>query len=117
MENETRKKRARIFDRSGVKGRDEQKRLVDEAEGRRGGLGQVFSHVVRQTHLPRTIAAGCAGFLSWDERTRSIPARADLLLHGNAKKEDRTFADRGNSEKCTAVAEHAWPPFASNKRG
>lgn len=47
----------------------------------------------RQTHLPTTIAGGCAGFLSRDERAngaRSIPGESgDLLLHGNAKKEDR----------------------------
>lgn len=52
-------------------------KVVEERSKR--GLGQVFSRVVRQTHLPTTIAAGCAGFLSWDERIRSISAGRPVI--------------------------------------
>lgn len=49
---------------------------------------------VKLTYLRQSPAAVPVFCVGTNGSGRSC--RADLLLHGNAKKEDRTFADRGN---------------------
>lgn len=72
--------------------------MVVEERGERG-VREVLAKYsaalcVKLTYLrqsPRAVPVFCLG-TSGSARSQ----RADLLLHGNAKKEDRTFADRGN---------------------
>lgn len=56
-------------------------RYTIEKESDKRSLDQVFNRVVYQTHLPTTIARGCAGFLSWDEeRIRLISACRPVII-------------------------------------
>lgn len=57
------------------------KYTIKEERDKRSILDQVFNRVVYQTHLPTTIARGCAGFLSWDEeRIRLISACRPVII-------------------------------------
>lgn len=56
-------------------------RYTIQKESDKRSLDQVFNRVVYQTHLPTTIARGCAGFLSWDEeRIRLISACRPVII-------------------------------------
>lgn len=77
---------------------------------------------VRQTHLPTTIAGGCAGFLSRDKRASEraesgrSPARAETCYYTRMRKR-RTGALRGSRKllKMHGAVSQMRPPFVSNK--
>lgn len=89
-----------------------------EKERDKRGLDQVFNRVVYQTHLPTTIARGCAGFLSWDEeRIRLISACRPVIIRECEKGGPDLRRSRKLLKMYGGIYTAGWPPFASNKRG
>lgn len=65
-------------------------RNESERRGIGGGVRQVLvehsATLVRQTHLPTTIAAGCAGFLSWDEHRGPLDPASQTCYYTGMRK-------------------------------